>query len=235
MPSPLRIPWIHRGWTPAPMIVSNIRNWERNGTDSSRDPSECFCWHCDFRLLAFRTVREQISVVLSRLGYGNFLWQPWEIDTSSYVASLSSNCHGEHSFLGVFFNFSFHSMALTWFFSYVLFLSFLSYFFDTFQISICWSVLKICHRTSLFLPILSSWLTFASSWFYIPFRCCKNLPAMVETWVGSLRWEDLLEKEMATHSSILAWEISWTEEAGRSQSMGSQRVRHDWVTNIRCW
>ena len=174
MPSPLRIPWIHRGWTPAPMIVSNIRNWERNGTDSSRDPSECFCWHCDFRLLAFRTVREQISVVLSRLGYGNFLWQPWEIDTYSYAASLSSNCHGEHSFLGVFFNFSFHSMALTWFFSYVLFLSFLSYFFDTFQISICWSVLKICHRTSLFLPILSSWLTFASSWFYIPFRCCKE-------------------------------------------------------------
>ena len=76
--------------------------------------------------------------------------------------------------LEFFFNFSFHSMALTWFFSYVLFLSFLSYFFDTFQISICWSVLKICHRTSLFLPILSSWLTFASSWFYIPFRCCKE-------------------------------------------------------------
>ena len=48
-----------------------------------------------------------------------------------------------------------------------------------------------------------------------------------ETWVLSLGWEDPLEKEMATHSSILAWRIPWTEEPGRLQSMGSQRVRHD--------
>ena len=55
----------------------------------------------------------------------------------------------------------------------------------------------------------------------------KRLPAMQETQVRSLGWEDPLEKEMATHSSILAWKIPWTEETGRLQSMGSQRVRHD--------
>ena len=55
----------------------------------------------------------------------------------------------------------------------------------------------------------------------------KNLPAMQETWVQSLGPEDPLEKEMATHSSILAWRIPWTEEPGGLQSMGSQRVRHD--------
>ena len=59
----------------------------------------------------------------------------------------------------------------------------------------------------------------------------KNLPAVQETWVWSLSGEDPLEKEMATHSSILAWIIPWTEEPGRLQSMGSQRVGHDWVTN----
>ena len=51
----------------------------------------------------------------------------------------------------------------------------------------------------------------------------KRLPAMQETWVQSLGWEDLLEKAMATHSSILAWKIPWTEEPDRLQSMGSQR------------
>ena len=50
----------------------------------------------------------------------------------------------------------------------------------------------------------------------------KNPPAMQETWVGSLGWEDPLEKEMATHSTALAWEIPWTEEPGGLQSMGSQ-------------
>ena len=53
----------------------------------------------------------------------------------------------------------------------------------------------------------------------------KRLPAMQETWVRSLGQEDPLEKEMATHSSTLAWKIPWTEEPGRLQSMGSQRVR----------
>ena len=55
----------------------------------------------------------------------------------------------------------------------------------------------------------------------------KDLPAVQETWVRSLGWEDPLEKEIATYSSILAWKISWTEELGGVQSMGSQRVRHD--------
>ena len=59
----------------------------------------------------------------------------------------------------------------------------------------------------------------------------KNLPAMWETQVQSLGWGDPLEKGMPTHSSILAWRIPWTEEPGRLQSMGLQRVRHDWVTN----
>ena len=55
----------------------------------------------------------------------------------------------------------------------------------------------------------------------------KRLPAMQETWVQSLGQEDLLEKEMATHSSTLAWKIPWMEEPGRRQSIGSQRVGHD--------
>ena len=55
----------------------------------------------------------------------------------------------------------------------------------------------------------------------------KRLPAMQETRVRSLGQEDPLEKEMATHSSILAWKIPWIEEPGRLQSMGSQRVGHD--------
>ena len=59
----------------------------------------------------------------------------------------------------------------------------------------------------------------------------KNLPAMQETWVRSLGWEDPLEKGMATHSRILAWRIPWREESGRPQFMGSQRIRHDLETN----
>ena len=54
----------------------------------------------------------------------------------------------------------------------------------------------------------------------------KRLPTMWETWVQLLGQEDLLEKEMATHSSILAWKISWMEEPGRLQSMGLKRVGH---------
>ena len=60
----------------------------------------------------------------------------------------------------------------------------------------------------------------------------KRLSAMQETWVQSLGREDPLEKEMATHSSTLAWKILWMEEPGRLQSMGSQRVRHDWATSL---
>ena len=59
----------------------------------------------------------------------------------------------------------------------------------------------------------------------------KNLPSMWETWVWPLGWEDPLEKGMATHSSIFAWRIPWTEGPGGLQSTESQRVRHDWTTN----
>ena len=78
----------------------------------------------------------------------------------------------------------------------------------------------------------------------IPLLCCsqvkgaslvaqmvKNLPAMQETWVSSMGQEDPLEKEMATCSGILAWRNPWTEKPDGLQSMGSQRVRHDWATN----
>ena len=61
----------------------------------------------------------------------------------------------------------------------------------------------------------------------------KNLPTIRETQVQSLSWEGPLEKGIATHSSILAWRTPWTEEPGRLQSMGLQRVRHDWSDGAR--
>ena len=61
----------------------------------------------------------------------------------------------------------------------------------------------------------------------------KNLPAVQETQIQSLGWEDPLEKEMASHSSILAWRFPWTEEPGRLWSRGLQRVGHDWLANTR--
>ena len=59
----------------------------------------------------------------------------------------------------------------------------------------------------------------------------KNLPTMQETQVQSLGWEDPLEKDMATHSSVLIWRIPWTEEPGGLQSMGLQRVGHNCMSN----
>ena len=80
--------------------------------------------------------------------------------------------------------------------------------------------------------------TWLSDWTELTLEMCsflgglvvKNLPAMQETPVWSLGWEDPLEKEKATHSSILAWEIPWTEEPDGLQSRGSQRVGHDLMT-----
>ena len=66
-----------------------------------------------------------------------------------------------------------------------------------------------------------------ANWASLVAQLVKNLPAMRETRVRSLGWEDLLEKEMATHPSLLAWKIPRTDEAGGLQSMGSQRVRHN--------
>ena len=74
----------------------------------------------------------------------------------------------------------------------------------------------------------------AQSWTWLKRRSSsrvKNLPAMQETWIQSLGSEDVLEKEMATHSSTLAWRILWTEELGRLQSMGLQRVGHHWAAH----
>ena len=63
----------------------------------------------------------------------------------------------------------------------------------------------------------------------------RNLPIKQETWIQSFHQEDHLEKEMAAHSIILAWEISWTEEPGGQQSMGSQIVGHKLMTKIQQW
>ena len=73
---------------------------------------------------------------------------------------------------------------------------------------------------------------FKHGWASLVAQRLKRLPAMQEMWVWSLGQEDPLEKEMATHSSILAWSIPWTEEPGRLQSMGSQRVGHKWATSL---
>ena len=71
-------------------------------------------------------------------------------------------------------------------------------------------------------------------WASLVVQLVKNLPAMWETWVQSLDWEDALEEGMATHSSFLAWRIPRTEEPGGLQSMESQRVEHVWVTKHTC-
>ena len=82
--------------------------------------------------------------------------------------------------------------------------------------------------------MISQWnkgVTKGAMWASLVAQMVKHLPAMRETQVRFLGWEDPLEKEMATHSSVLAWKIPWTEEPGRLQSMGLQRVRHDWATS----
>ena len=70
------------------------------------------------------------------------------------------------------------------------------------------------------------------TWTSLVAQTLRNLPVTQETPVQSLGQKDPLEKEMATHSSILAWKIQWMEEPGRLQSMGSQRVGHDWATSL---
>ena len=77
--------------------------------------------------------------------------------------------------------------------------------------------------------------TYHIKWASLVAQTVKSLPAMWETQVQALGWEDPLEKEMATHSSILAWKIPWTEEPGELQFMGSQRVGHNWATNTHTY
>ena len=88
---------------------------------------------------------------------------------------------------------------------------------------------KICYCFHFF-PIYLPWSYGTRS--SLVAQMIKRLPAMWETRVWSLGWEDPLEKEIATHSSILAWRIPWTEKPGGLQSMGSQRVVHDWATSF---
>ena len=83
-------------------------------------------------------------------------------------------------------------------------------------------------RKSLLLMVSSIWKFIRSD---LRMAFYHNLPAVQETWVWFLRWQDPLEKGMATHSSILVWKIPWTEESGRLQSMGLLRVGHNWVNN----
>ena len=80
--------------------------------------------------------------------------------------------------------------------------------------------------------LLSTYSVLNPCWTSLVAQNVKHLPTMQETRVQSLGWEDLLEKEMATHSSSLTWKIPWTEEPGRLQSVGSQRVGHNWVTSV---
>ena len=77
------------------------------------------------------------------------------------------------------------------------------------------------------LSILGCVFIFCSSWASLVAPMIKNLPSIQETWVRSLGQKDPLEKGMATYSSILSWRIPWTEEPGRLQSRGSQRIGHD--------
>ena len=120
-----------------------------------------------------------------------------EAQWSTYKQELLGRLHGYH----------YRALGLEVFkvlFCFVLFWS-------------CW-VFVVMHRLSLVAFLL---------WASLVVQLVKNLPAVQETWVLSLGWEDPLEKEMATYSSILAWRISWTEELGGLQSMGLQRVGHD--------
>ena len=81
------------------------------------------------------------------------------------------------------------------------------------------------------LDVFHKFMKFINLCHFLLAQMVKHLPIMRETWVQSLGWEDLLEKEMATHSSILAWKIPWMEELGRLQSTGSQRVR-TWLSDF---
>ena len=95
-----------------------------------------------------------------------------------------------------------------------------------------------CKRNFIFFPPASrfgtcDWQNNGPQWWAtLVAQMVKRLPTMRETWVRSLGQELPLEKEMATHSSILAWKLPWMEEPGRLQSMRLQRVGHDWATSL---
>ena len=136
---------------------------------------------------------------------------------------------------------------LMWFLELILFLhgmltlkTFLHFYNNFFIYSLIFSCAVSSLPCRLFSSSSKQGLHFSCS--TRAFYCCgfsslvaqtvKRLSTMRETQVWALGWEDPLEKEMAIHSSTIAWKIPWTEEPGRLQSMGSQRVRHDWATSL---
>ena len=102
---------------------------------------------------------------------------------------------------------------------------------NTFVDSVLHDLITLSPDLLFLVPYYSFWFCQHSARASLVAQMVKNLPAMWETWVQSLGWEDPLGKEMATHSSILAWRIPWTEENGGLQSMALQKVRHNWATN----
>ena len=106
------------------------------------------------------------------------------------------------------------------------------YWFLTFQINLWYFSVYTIFLDDLIQPL-------GFKYYLCPVaQMVKRLPTMRETHVRALGWEVPLEKEIATHSRILAWKIPWIEEPSRLQSMGSQRVRHDWETSLHfmsCW
>ena len=94
------------------------------------------------------------------------------------------------------------------------------------------SDIGIYHSYVLCFALTTFTTTYYYTWASLVAQMVKHLSATQETWVWSLGWEDALEKEMATHSSILAWTIPWTVEPSGLLSMGSQRVGHDWATSL---
>ena len=88
-------------------------------------------------------------------------------------------------------------------------------------------ILNLIKRACYILNLINKYVSFCSFGASLVAQMVKNPPAMRETRVHSLDWEDPLEKGMATHSSVLAWRIPWTEAHGRLQPIGSQIVGHD--------
>ena len=94
-----------------------------------------------------------------------------------------------------------------------------------------WIFPYVCNQC----PWLYALLLFYNCWASLVAQMVRNLPGMQETWVRSVGQEDPPEKGMATHSSILSWQISWTDEPGGPESMELQRVRHDWTWTTLCY
>ena len=146
-----------------------------------------------------------------------FIWGPFSTVISKTVSFpnqlptelMGKNCRSVNKYL----NFYWYTLDAT---SSLLLSSQL--FLSLYYVALCGSVFSLTVITITFISLVD--------------QMVNCLPTMRGTRVWFLGREDLLEKEMATHSSTLAWKIPWTEEPGRLQSMGSQRAGHDWVTSL---